>query len=194
MKAWEIQNGKLALHDVEPARSRTDETIVYVSHIGICGSDLPKLLQPSVFALPSRWRPGHEIVGTDPDGQAVVIEPLMPCNICLRCVVGDTHLCSELRRLGWDLPGGFAEQVVVPATNVHSLPDGLKPITAILADAAAATTSAASTFLTSQALSVVADRGLTAGTGEWDDPYRLIIIFGAMFLFIGGSAMWCKAR
>lgn len=137
MKAWEIHNGKLVLHDVELARSCTDETIVCISHIGICGSDLPKLLQPSGFALPSRWRPGHEIVGTDPDGRAVVIEPLMPCKLCLRCVVGDTHLCSELRRLGWDLPGGFAEQVVVPATNVHLLPDGLKPITAILADAAA---------------------------------------------------------
>ncbi|MFD8101173.1 MFS transporter [Nocardia fluminea] len=51
-------------------------------------------------------------------------------------------------------------------------------------------TSAASTLLASQALSYSAGRGFTAGDGSWRDPYRLLIIFGAAFLFIGGGGMY----
>ncbi|MGH3832625.1 MAG: zinc-dependent alcohol dehydrogenase [Pseudonocardiaceae bacterium] len=137
MKAWEIRSGDLGLHEVESAHPREGETVVRVSHVGICGSDLLKLLRPNDFGLPEPWRPGHEIVGTDPAGRAVAVDPLVPCGACPRCISGDTHLCASLRRLGWDLPGGFAEQVVIPAENAHLLPDGADPLHAALADPAA---------------------------------------------------------
>ncbi len=137
MKAWEIRNGDLGLHEVEPAHAHKGETVVRVSHIGLCGSDVPKLLRPNGFTLPEPWRPGHEIVGTDPTGRAVAVDPLVPCGICPRCGEGNTHLCSDLRRLGWDLPGGFAEQVVIPAENAHPVPGGVDPLHAALADPAA---------------------------------------------------------
>ncbi|MEV4204775.1 MFS transporter [Nocardia salmonicida] len=53
-------------------------------------------------------------------------------------------------------------------------------------------TSAASTLLASQALSYSAGRGLTAGDGSWHDPYRLLIIFGAAFLVVGGGGMYLE--
>ncbi|TVT55327.1 hypothetical protein FNH05_09720 [Amycolatopsis rhizosphaerae] len=137
MKAWEVRNGDLALHDVESAHPREGETVIDVSHVGICGSDLPKLLRPNGFSLPEPWRPGHEIVGIDPTGRAVAVDPLLPCGDCPRCTTGDTHLCTGLRRLGWDMPGGFAGQVVVPAENAHPVPDGVDPLHAALADPAA---------------------------------------------------------
>jgi threonine dehydrogenase-like Zn-dependent dehydrogenase len=61
----------------------------------------------------------------------------VPCGACLHCATGDTHLCADLRRVGWDLPGGFAEQVVVPTENVHSVPPDVDPLRATLADPAA---------------------------------------------------------
>ncbi|WIV60779.1 zinc-dependent alcohol dehydrogenase [Amycolatopsis nalaikhensis] len=137
MKAWEIRNGDLGLHDVGSAQPREGETVVRVSHVGICGSDLPKLRLPNGFALPEPWRPGHEIVGTDPTGRSVAVDPLVPCGTCPRCATGDIHLCAGLRRIGWDVPGGFAEQVVVPAENAHPLPNGADPLHAALADPAA---------------------------------------------------------
>lgn len=137
MKTWEIRNSDLGLHEVESVHSRDGETVVRVSHVGICGSDLPKLLRPNGFNLPEPWRPGHEIVGTDPTGRTVAVDPLVPCGACPRCTTGDTHVCAGLRRLGWDLPGGFAEQVVIPAENAHPLPDGADPLHAALADPAA---------------------------------------------------------
>lgn len=137
MKAWEVRLGDLGLYEVKPISPGEGETVIRVSHIGICGSDLPKLLHPKQFALPEPWRPGHEIVGNNPTGQTVTVDPLVPCSTCPRCVTGNTHLCVELRRLGWDLPGGFAEEVVIPAENVHPIPGGIDPLHAILVDPAA---------------------------------------------------------
>jgi threonine dehydrogenase-like Zn-dependent dehydrogenase len=137
VKAWEVRVGKLGLHVVESVHPGEGEIVVRISHTGICASDLPKLLRPDGFALPEPWRPGHEIVGTDQTGRDVAVDPLVPCGTCTRCAAGDTHLCPGLRRLGWDLPGGLAEQVVVPAGNAHQLPDDLNRLHAALADPAA---------------------------------------------------------
>lgn len=52
--------------------------------------------------------------------------------------LGSQHcLGSGLRRIGWDMPGGFAEQVVVPAENTRPLANGATPLHATLADPAA---------------------------------------------------------
>lgn len=38
MKAWEVRNGVLGLHELQPAVPGAGEIMVRVSHIGICGS------------------------------------------------------------------------------------------------------------------------------------------------------------
>ena len=136
MKAWEVRDSRLALHEVDPPR-RADVETVRITHTGICGSDLPKLLHPAGFALPTRWRPGHEIVGVGSSGHPVAVDPLLPCELCTRCLAGDTQLCADLKRIGWDVPGGFAEQVSVPARNLRAIDGGLDPLHAVLADPAA---------------------------------------------------------
>lgn len=136
MDAWEVRDGLLELNDVEHPRRRPGEELITVTHAGLCGSDIPKLIDPGSFALPNCWRPGHEIVGVGPAGGPVAVDPLVPCGACRRCEAGEVHLCPDLRRIGWDLPGGLARQVVAPAGNVHPLPAELDPITAVLADPA----------------------------------------------------------
>lgn len=137
MKAWEIRNGHLSLRELTPPRPGPADTIIRIRHTGICGSDLPKLLAPARFSLPHPWRPGHEIVGTDPTGRTVAVDPLLPCHTCTRCAEGDTHLCPALQRLGWDLPGGFAELILVPSSNLHPLPPRTDAAVGVLADPAA---------------------------------------------------------
>lgn len=51
-------------------------------------------------------------------------------------------------------------------------------------------TSAVSTLFASQVLAVAGAQGITAGDGSWRDPYRLLIMFGAAFLLIGGGSMY----
>lgn len=120
MRAWEVHDGVLGVRDVPDAAAKPGEVVVTVSQAGVCGSDLPKLRAPRSFDLPQQWRPGHEIVGTTAEETLVAVDPLVPCGLCEVCRDGRTHLCSGLRRIGWDLPGGLAEQVVAPAANLHS--------------------------------------------------------------------------
>lgn len=127
----------MQLREVAPPESAPPQEIITVGYVGICGSDTPKLLQPTTFSLPQPWRPGHEIVGLDSHGHWAAVDPLVPCGACADCASGRTHLCARLKRLGWDLPGGFAEKVQVPTGNIHRLPATLDPAIAVLADAAA---------------------------------------------------------
>lgn len=133
MKAWEVNDNRLTLDDVEPPTASRGETVLDIVYAGVCGSDLPKLLTPSAFDLPPRWRPGHEIVGVNPAGSVVAVDPLIPCEECAHCVGGDTPLCGALSRIGWDRSGGFAPQVVVPSENIHPVGD-IPPLVAVLAD------------------------------------------------------------
>jgi len=137
MKAWEVRQGQLGIHDVPVPQAHAGQAVVRVSYAGICGSDLPKLLRPKDFSLPEPWRPGHEIVGVNASGRPAAVDPLIPCRCCPSCILGDTHLCPGLRRVGWDVPGGFAEHVVLPEQNLRPLPPGLTSHHAVLADPAA---------------------------------------------------------
>lgn len=133
MKAWEVTNNSLTLHDIEPPTVGPAETVLDVVLAGVCGSDIPKLRNPVAFDLPSVWRPGHEIVAVGPGHEVVAVDPLIPCGECRLCSVGDTHMCPSLVRLGWDRPGGYAAQICVPDINIHPIHD-LHWKIAVLAD------------------------------------------------------------
>lgn len=140
MKAWEVRDGTLAWSQAAIPEPRPGQKLVKVAFSGVCGSDLVKLIKSPVPTPGHAWRPGHEIVGWDlstPLKPLVVIDPLVPCGACPHCAIGEIHLCSAIRRLGWDLPGGFAEFVAAPGSNVLPLPDGADPAQAVLADALA---------------------------------------------------------
>jgi propanol-preferring alcohol dehydrogenase len=72
--------------------------------------------------------PGHEIVGkvyqlgaaVDPCtarvGDTVLVYPWIGCGTCDRCLAGNENLCdrNEAKDIGFDIPGGFADFVLVP--------------------------------------------------------------------------------
>jgi threonine dehydrogenase-like Zn-dependent dehydrogenase len=108
---------------------------VAVHYTGVCGSDVAKLSYPWQGQLPEPWYPGHEIVGIDREtGGWVAVDPLVPCRSCRYCERGQVHFCPELRRVGWDLPGGLAHAVRVPRDNVVPLPALHDPAHGVLAD------------------------------------------------------------
>jgi NADPH:quinone reductase-like Zn-dependent oxidoreductase len=55
-------------------------------------------------------------------GDHVVINPGISDRTCEYCLAGEQSLCVSFRLLGEHLPGTFAEYVVVPATNVRTIP------------------------------------------------------------------------
>jgi len=58
-------------------------------------------------------------------GDEVVVNPNLSCGVCERCLEGRDNLCREFKILGFQVPGGYAEFVKVPKTNVVPKPKNL---------------------------------------------------------------------
>lgn len=71
----------------------------------------------------SYWEPGVR----------VAVNPGLYCGECEWCIQGDHPLCVEFKILGEHVPGGYAEYVRVPGTNVVELPTDLDYVEAAAA-------------------------------------------------------------
>jgi NADPH:quinone reductase-like Zn-dependent oxidoreductase len=65
---------------------------------------------------------GHGVDGLAA-GDRVVVNPAVHCGRCERCRSGDDRFCPDVRVVGGNHAGGYAELCVVPATHVHHIPD-----------------------------------------------------------------------
>lgn len=104
-----------------------DELLLRVRRAGICGSDRHLYAWDSWAELnfPTPFTLGHEIVGEVVSvgagargfaaGEVVAVESHIYCGVCRTCRTGNAHVCENLRILGIDVDGGFAEHVAVPA-------------------------------------------------------------------------------
>lgn len=106
--------------DVADVTSALGETLVIVDRVGICGSELHGISVPGFREPPLIM--GHEIVGHTSDGRRVAVNPLIACGECDVCKLGRTQLCRSRSIIGIHRPGGFAERVAVPTSNLHDLP------------------------------------------------------------------------
>jgi len=111
-------------------RSKQD-ILLKVHRASICGSDL------AIYGW-SSWAPrkvhpplifGHEVCGeivesktpSLPVGTRVACESHVWCGHCAACKARDFHLCHNMKLLGVDINGGFAEFLVMPAKGVRKL-------------------------------------------------------------------------
>lgn len=131
MKAAVLEDfGSLKINDIPtPELSDSEHAILRVIACGVCGSDL------SIFkgtpGMRARWTPplfmGHELVGVVEQGpphllgQVVAVNPIVSCNQCRQCRAGLHNLCPNRKNIGLSFPGGFAEQVKIPLSQLYSL-------------------------------------------------------------------------
>ena len=98
---------------------------VKVKASGICGSDIPRVLQNGAF-LP--YRTGHtsfsgdvvevgEGVTSVKVGDRVSGAPLVPCMKCDDCQKGNFSLCKHYSFIGSRQQGSNADYVVIPEQN-----------------------------------------------------------------------------
>ncbi|MCI8274522.1 MAG: galactitol-1-phosphate 5-dehydrogenase [Lachnospiraceae bacterium] len=132
MKAYVLHGaGDLRYETVADPVPGKKEVLVAVKHVGICGSDLPRIYQTGAHVHP--LVPGHEFAGTVVDvgdeagkgwlGKRVGVFPMIPCRACAPCLEGHYELCRSYGYLGSRRDGGFAEFVAVPEENLLLLPD-----------------------------------------------------------------------
>jgi threonine 3-dehydrogenase len=109
------------------------DVLVRVTAASICGTDL------HIYGW-DRWSQGrikppvtlgHEFVGVVErvgeevqavkPGDKVSAEMHLNCGHCHQCRLGEAHICQNLRIIGIDRDGAFAEFVKIPASNIWKL-------------------------------------------------------------------------
>lgn len=120
--------GDLRLSEEERPKPREGETLVRVTAVGLCGSDLhwfgeggigeTRLERPLVL--------GHELAGVTEDGRRVAVDPAVPCEACALCREGHPNLCEQVRFAGHGADdGGLREWMAWPERALFALPDAL---------------------------------------------------------------------
>ena len=140
MKAVRLTGARsLSVVDAPAPQAGPGEVVLDVVACGICGSDL-SCYKHGLFAGVVL---GHELsgvvsVGSGPweAGARVVVDPKTPCGACASCSSGRPQLCQTglTQGVGQVIDGGFAEQMVVPASLLYRVPDGLDMEVASLAE------------------------------------------------------------
>src|SRR5690348_16249837 len=140
-----ISSGTMkALRKLQPARGLTYEAtkvpavgpmdvLVRVKAASICGTDLhiygwdrwsqgrikpPVTLGHEFCGVVERV--GDEVTAVKP-GDSVSAEMHLNCGHCQQCRLGQAHICQNLRIIGIDQDGAFAEFVKIPASNIWRL-------------------------------------------------------------------------
>lgn len=127
------------LSDVPIPKINDYEVLIKIKAASICGTDLhiyewgnwaqSRIKPPIVF--------GHEFCGKVIDigkkvsgislDDYVSAETHLTCGKCYQCQNGQAELCSDVKILGVDVQGCFAEYIAVPASCVWKNDKSLKP-------------------------------------------------------------------
>ena len=144
MKAAVIKDiNKVEVCDVERPEIKKGNVLVRIAYGGFCGPTEmciiegihPRAKFPLVFC--------HEFSGIIEaacedsgftKGEAVIVNPLISCNRCYACKNGDRHICKNLKLIGIDCDGGFAEYCLVPESNIVRLPENMSLKSAALSE------------------------------------------------------------
>ncbi len=106
---------------------KADEVLIKIHASSLCGTDVhiyqwDQWAQSRVKTVP--YTVGHETTGTvvkagslvkrAVEGDIVSVETHIPCMYCKQCLTGQMHICHNLKILGVDTDGAFAEYLAVP--------------------------------------------------------------------------------
>lgn len=134
MKALVYHGPKdLRWEEIENVCPKSDEVLIKVKAVGICGSDVHGYLGITGRRIAPMVM-GHEFAGiveevgegvtTVKVGERVAPYPVVFCGECEFCKQGRTHICLNKTSLGvLDCNGAMAEYVCVPAKLIFKLDD-----------------------------------------------------------------------
>jgi 2-desacetyl-2-hydroxyethyl bacteriochlorophyllide A dehydrogenase len=129
------------VQDVDAPTAAPGQVVVDVERAGVCGTDVEfftgemSYLHSGEARYPMRI--GHEWCGAvsavgdgvDPGwvGRRVAGDTMLGCGHCRRCLGGRQHVCADRFEIGvrGGFPGALAEQLAVPVTALHPLPDAV---------------------------------------------------------------------
>src|SRR4030042_4804969 len=134
------RNPRLEIREYEIPTPGPDQVLLEVKACGICGSDVHMaqaekdgyIFYPGLTGFPCTL--GHELSGIVRDigpgamdkvtnkpfkgGEWVCTEEMLWCGSCQPCADGFPNHCERLDEIGFNVDGGFAKYIVVPARTV----------------------------------------------------------------------------
>lgn len=136
--------GDIRLEEVAKPVPGPGEVLLRVAAVGVCGSDLPRMLIKGAHKMPLIC--GHEFSGHISElgegvtgfalGDLCTVPPMLPCGVCDQCATGDFSRCRDYDYFGSRRDGAYAEWVVVPVANLLKAPEGTDPRAAAMVDPA----------------------------------------------------------
>jgi L-iditol 2-dehydrogenase len=136
--------GEIRLEQRPEPVAEPGHAVVRVASVGVCGSDLPRMLTKGAWKMP--LIPGHEFAGHISAlgagvegwdvGELVAVAPLLPCRRCRQCQTGNFSRCTDYDYFGSRRDGGYAEYVAVPVGNLIKAPQHLDPRAIAMTDPA----------------------------------------------------------
>ncbi|MBL7100957.1 MAG: L-threonine 3-dehydrogenase [Nanoarchaeota archaeon] len=141
MKAIVKQNPSYGaeIQDIPTPKIDANEVLIKVKATSICGTDL-HIYQWNQWAQ-NRIKPpivfGHEFCGEVTEvgknvsniniKDYVSAETHITCGECYQCRNKEPQICNDLKIIGVDIPGCFAEYIAVPASRIWKNDKNLKP-------------------------------------------------------------------
>lgn len=136
MKAAVLKNDMQIVFEEVPTPDPGPEQVqIRVHWASICGTDLhiysgefkKRVKYPRIL--------GHEFAGVIASvgtavqnfkpGDRVTVDPIVWCNQCPACLNGQNNVCNNLKLLGIEYDGGFADYAVAGADKVFKIPDSV---------------------------------------------------------------------
>jgi L-iditol 2-dehydrogenase len=126
--------GNVELRDLPEPSPGAGQVKIKVQAAGICGTDL-HIYKDEFRSVPPVVL-GHEVageivaVGAGVEGVAVGARVttetyFSTCGECAYCRTGHANLCLNRRSIGSAVNGGFTSYLIVPAKNLHALPESV---------------------------------------------------------------------
>ena len=127
----------LRYEEVPTPAAGPGEVLIRTRAAAVCGTDLRIVDGTKTRGVRLPGIIGHEIAGDVAEvgegvtglavGDRVGVTPIVSCGRCYYCLHGLENVCDDMTAFGYDLHGGFAEYVLVPARavaagNVFHLP------------------------------------------------------------------------
>lgn len=133
-----VEVGRFELREIEVPEPGPTDVLVAVKSCGVCGSDIHYFEHGRIggFVVEQPIILGHECAGevvevggavtTLKAGDAVALEPGIPCRHCVQCRGGRYNLCRDVVFMATPpYDGAFCEYVVSPEDFAYRLPDGV---------------------------------------------------------------------
>ena len=121
--------GKISLDEVLTPAPRGTDVLVRVRSASICGTDRENLMGEGQKTVPGHENAGVVHAVADARmvrvGDRVAVNCHVTCGRCVHCRNGDLYLCSELKVIGFDRDGGYADYVLVPEASCMPLPESI---------------------------------------------------------------------